>query len=257
MSDKPDWDSAPEEATHWDSDAEYFCHNKGWWLDCGQYVKDEYQSAWGTSRYNERPDNWPSERERLQNKPSWEGAPDWANYLYFKNGEKAWMPLPLKKISGTIGGEWKIIATRAKPEPIVTSRKESNAACSGSVSQTVSYCDCPDPTQCWESCGELGNDEQYVQRSGELEYTGSSVSYYTVSVTNPTNQDAEPYEAECNDIIEALGMTYSEGNAFKAIWRRCAARTLGKTKKGYTDGLYDAEKAHFFTGRILEQECNK
>ena len=63
--------------------------------------------------------------------------------------------------------------------------------------------------------------------------------------------------AECNDIIEALGMNYAEGNAFKAIWRRAAARTLGKAKKGYEDGLYDAQKVEFFGKRLVEQELNK
>ena len=63
-----------------------------------------------------------------------------------------------------------------------------------------------------------------------------------------------PYVAECNDIIEALGMTYAEGNAFKAIWRLCAARTLGAKKRGYTDGLYDAEKVAFFGARMVAQE---
>lgn len=85
------------------------------------------------------------------------------------------------------------------------------------------------------------------------EYTGGSVSYYQVRVTNATSgQDA--YTAECNDIIEALGMTYAEGNAFKAIWRRCAARTLGLSKAGYKDGLYDAEKVVFFGQRMVAQE---
>lgn len=87
----------------------------------------------------------------------------------------------------------------------------------------------------------------------ESEYTGGSVSYYKVNVVNPTTLDSA-YTAECNDIIEALGMNYAEGNAFKAIWRRCAARTLGKTKAGYKDGLYDAEKVVFFGQRMIEQE---
>lgn len=86
------------------------------------------------------------------------------------------------------------------------------------------------------------------------EYTGGSVSYYRVKITHPTTKDAQPYEAECNDIIEALGMTYAEGNAFKAIWRKCAARTLGISKAGYSDGLYDAEKVEFFGLRMVEQE---
>lgn len=84
------------------------------------------------------------------------------------------------------------------------------------------------------------------------EYTGLSVSYYKVRINHPT-EIKEPYDAECNDIIEALGMSFAEGNVFKAIWRRCAARS-GKAKKGYTDGRYDAEKILFFAQRILTQE---
>lgn len=86
------------------------------------------------------------------------------------------------------------------------------------------------------------------------EYTGGSVSYYRVTINKPTSPALPPYTAECNDIIEALGMNYAEGNAFKAIWRRCAARTLGKAKAGYTDGLYDAEKVVFFGERMVMQE---
>lgn len=82
------------------------------------------------------------------------------------------------------------------------------------------------------------------------EYTGGSVSYYRVEVGDPIS-GAAGYTAECNDIIEALGMNYAEGNAFKAIWRSCAARTLGVRKAGYTDGLYDAEKVQFFGGRMV------
>ncbi len=87
------------------------------------------------------------------------------------------------------------------------------------------------------------------------EYTGGSVSYYQVRIDNPTS-GGSAYVAECNDIIEALGMNYAEGNAFKAIWRRCAARTLGKAKAGYKDGLYDAEKVVFFGQRMVAQEKN-
>jgi hypothetical protein len=92
--------------------------------------------------------------------------------------------------------------------------------------------------------------QEPAQESKE-EYTGSSVSYYTVPVDKPTDPDKDPYIAECNDIIEALGMNYAEGNAFKAIWRSCAARKLGAVKKGYDDGLYDAEKVVFFGQRMV------
>lgn len=87
------------------------------------------------------------------------------------------------------------------------------------------------------------------------EYTGGSVSYYRVYIKHPTNIGV-PYVAECNDIIEALGMNYAEGNAFKAIWRSCAARNLGMSKDGYKDGLYDAEKVVFFGKRMIEQAKN-
>lgn len=90
----------------------------------------------------------------------------------------------------------------------------------------------------------------------EPEYTGGSVGYYTVHIASPTTEGNTPYDAECNDIIEALGMNYAEGNAFKALWRRAAAR-LGKAKKGYTDGLYDAEKVVFFGTRLVVQELTK
>lgn len=79
------------------------------------------------------------------------------------------------------------------------------------------------------------------------------MSYYTVHIKHPTSDNRAPYHAECNDLIEALGMNYAEGNAFKAIWRRCAAR-LGMSKEGYKDGLYDAEKVVFFGERMVAQE---
>lgn len=85
------------------------------------------------------------------------------------------------------------------------------------------------------------------------EYTGGSVSYYSVSILAPTTEGRPPYIAECNDIIEALGLNYAEGNVLKAIWRRAAARK-GLLKKGYSDGLYDAEKVEFFGARLVAQE---
>ncbi len=91
------------------------------------------------------------------------------------------------------------------------------------------------------------------RRSDAEEYTGGSSSYYKVEIENPTTAE-NPYIAECNDIIEALGMTYAEGNIFKAVWRRCAARKLGVHKKGYDNGKYDAEKIVFFGERLLKHE---
>ena len=84
------------------------------------------------------------------------------------------------------------------------------------------------------------------------EYTGKDVSYYLVRIESPKRLN--PYDAECEDIIEALGMTFSEGCAFKAIWRKCAARTLGIAKAGYKGGLYDAEKAEYYGARMVAAE---
>ena len=81
------------------------------------------------------------------------------------------------------------------------------------------------------------------------EYTGSSSNYYKVFVKNPTTLPSS-YEAECNDLIEALQMTFAEGNAFKGIWRKAKARQ-GVKKKGYDNGVYDSEKVVFFGERML------
>lgn len=97
---------------------------------------------------------------------------------------------------------------------------------------------------------------QSVEDGGvkQPEYSGGSSDYYKVEITNTTTPFALGYTAECNDIIEALGMNFAEGNAFKAIWRRAAQRTLGKRKAGAKDdGLYDAEKVEFFGKRLVEQ----
>lgn len=89
--------------------------------------------------------------------------------------------------------------------------------------------------------------------SEEKEYTGGSVSYYSIDVNAPINEASDPYTAECQDIIEALKLDFNEGNVLKAIWRRAAAR-LGRSKKGYDDGLYDAEKIVFYGQRLVAIE---
>lgn len=100
---------------------------------------------------------------------------------------------------------------------------------------------------------EIDINDYKQDKHPQPEYTGGSVSYYKVMIASPL-AGVEAYTAECNDIIEALNMNYAEGNAFKALWRRCAAKTLGLGKAGYTDGLYDAEKVEFFGKRLIEQE---
>lgn len=87
------------------------------------------------------------------------------------------------------------------------------------------------------------------RKLSEETYTGGSVDYYKVSVPNPVS-GVDPYTAECSDIIEALGLDFFEGNIFKALWRSAMARKFGKSKKGYDNGKYDAEKIEWFAKRI-------
>jgi len=76
------------------------------------------------------------------------------------------------------------------------------------------------------------------------EHTGGSVSYYGIELADGT-------KVQCNDVIKALNMTYAEGNVFKAVWRIAAARQ-GKSKRGYDDALYDAEKVVFFGSDMID-----
>ncbi len=82
------------------------------------------------------------------------------------------------------------------------------------------------------------------------EKSGGNVNYYLVEVIRPKRPEFKLYVAECEDIIEALQMTFAEGCAFKALWRSCAARTLGKKKAG-GDEVYDAEKLVYYSNRVL------
>ena len=81
------------------------------------------------------------------------------------------------------------------------------------------------------------------------EATGGRVNYYLVHVANPQREDQPPYQAECEDIIQALGMTFDEGCLFKALWRSAAARQ-GNPKPGHKV-LYDAEKMCHYAQRVL------
>lgn len=85
--------------------------------------------------------------------------------------------------------------------------------------------------------------------SGGGKLTGNH--YYRVQVGSPISAEVQPYVAECADIIEALNMTFNEGEAFKAIWRLAAARQ-GRGKAG-NKPEYDADKAAHYGERIAAQ----
>lgn len=75
--------------------------------------------------------------------------------------------------------------------------------------------------------------------------------YYLVSVSKPIAPDVQPYVAECADIIEALNMTFNEGECFKAIWRLAASRQ-GRVKPGSAGMQYDADKVGHYGVRVAE-----
>ena len=76
----------------------------------------------------------------------------------------------------------------------------------------------------------------------------SGSHYYRVDVPSPLADDLAPYTAECADIIEALDMTYNEGEAFKALWRLAAGRQ-GRGKPGGS-AQYDADKVAHYGARV-------
>ena len=82
--------------------------------------------------------------------------------------------------------------------------------------------------------------------------TGGKVNYYLARVPYPQREDQEPYQAECEDIAEALKMTPDEFCEFKAIWRTAAAR-LGNGKPDHK-AVYDAEKRVHYAQRSLKSE---
>lgn len=133
---------------------------------------------------------------------------------------------------------------------------DRNVLENGAATLRVGYWDGPIPyvdTGAKRVPGTVWIDGLAVQQgvTAKPEKSGGSVDYYKVRINNPTS-GGDAYTAECNDVIESLGMNYAEGNAFKAIWRSCAERTLGKMKAG-GDALYDAEKVVFFGNRMVTQ----
>lgn len=90
-----------------------------------------------------------------------------------------------------------------------------------------------------------------VTKTEKPKLSGGLVNYYLVTVTNPQRVEQPAYQAECEDIIRALDMTFDEGCEFKAIWRTAAAR-MGNGKPGQ-QAIYDAEKRAHYANASLRQ----
>ena len=84
------------------------------------------------------------------------------------------------------------------------------------------------------------------------ESSGGRVNYYLAQVKHPQREDQPPYQAECEDIIDALDLSFDEANIFKEIWRTANERTHGLGKAGNTP-LRSAQKLVHYAGRILRR----
>lgn len=118
----------------------------------------------------------------------------------------------------------------------------------------------------WEDWGDFSNIAAYCVKLPEIKLdadardavsnlNGGKLTgnhYYRVEVKKPISDEVEPYTAECADIIEALDMTFNEGEAFKALWRLAASRQ-GRGKPG-NKAQYDADKIAHYGSRVKAQE---
>lgn len=94
-------------------------------------------------------------------------------------------------------------------------------------------------------------DVEQTPASAGVKPTGGRVNYYLVKVDHPQREDQAPYQAECEDIIDALELTFDEANIFKELWRSANARK-NNGKPGHT-ALYGAQKIVHYAGRILRK----
>lgn len=91
-----------------------------------------------------------------------------------------------------------------------------------------------------------------MTHSPNKESSGGKVNYYLAPVAFPQRDEQPPYTAECEDIIDALGMTFDEANVFKEIWRSANERTHGLGKSGNSP-LRAAQKLVHYSQRILRK----
>ena len=83
------------------------------------------------------------------------------------------------------------------------------------------------------------------------ENSGGRVNYYLVEVKHPQREDQPAYQAECEDLIEAMELNFDEANIFKEIWRTARARQ-GTKKEGNSE-LRAAQKIVHYGKRILRR----
>jgi hypothetical protein len=101
--------------------------------------------------------------------------------------------------------------------------------------------------------GSLRTDKKEAPSGGFCESSGGDNDYWIAKVTDPKR--LQPYQAECEDLIELFQMTFQEGEAFKALWRKGQMR-IGNGKPGDSH-LRNAEKVSHFGNRMVAIEQRK
>ena len=108
----------------------------------------------------------------------------------------------------------------------------------------------PDEDEEWEKIERRMDAIGQNGPTGEHYSSGGDNDYWIARIDNPKR--LEPYSAECEDLIELFQMTFQEGEAFKALWRKGQMR-IGNGKPGDTL-LRNSEKVYHFAGRMVAME---
>lgn len=117
---------------------------------------------------------------------------------------------------------------------------------------------CREPSEsfqdyCYHHCQMFEVEEASSGRSSDSNKdvsSGGDNDYWVAPITHPKR--LVPYVAECEDIIEYFQMSFQEGEAFKALWRKGQAR-LGNGKPGDTP-LRNAQKVAHYGARMTAME---
>ena len=87
------------------------------------------------------------------------------------------------------------------------------------------------------------------------ENSGFLCEYYLAPVVAPQRKEQAPYVAECEDVIQALELTFDEACEFKSIWRRGRGRQ--GFQKAESTPVRDASKALHYARRVYALELRK
>ena len=101
---------------------------------------------------------------------------------------------------------------------------------------------CSNPITLQEHISNCAPDEGAIPQTS----SGGDNDYWVARIKNPKR--LEPYSAECEDLIEHFQMTFQEGEAIKALWRKGQMR-VGNGKPGDTH-LRNAQKVRHFGARM-------